>query len=204
MFLTALGTLGLSGSGLLFRTMHTSADEKKLAKWLKAIGTRRQSTFFLADRALETAHEEAFASWKHIGYKALDGSGYYTLDNGKIVLFPLSLHNNEYGTITTALLCFEKRENGSWATLNPLSGFQLEALYKATEDLGNALESSLLGQYLLPAYSPKKLQEGYPTKKGIVVIHCNANKNERQVFAKILGQGKEIWSSNYESNLLLS
>lgn len=203
-YLTALGALGLSGAGLFFRRSGVTTDEKNLIDWLQGIGAKRHYTLFQMDQSLEKAHEAAYASWKKIGYKALDTSGYYSIHNGNKALFPISLHSADIGLITTALLSFEKTDNGEWVALTPLYGVQLEALYKATHALSATIETRLMEQYLLPVYSRRAQAAGYLTNRGKVLIHCNTRKNERAVSAKILNNGKEIWSSNYESNHLLT
>ncbi|MRX39291.1 hypothetical protein GJU43_08400 [Flavobacterium sp. LC2016-23] len=127
------------------------------------------SNAFLLDQALFHCYTTAIVSWQKMGYQS-SGNFCYSSDDNRLKMFPMHLHVDSAGKLDDVLLCFGKNDNGEWKSLKSLSGFDLEAITVAMEELQMHNSNVNLSHYLFPAAVTQVEPYGFMTQKGSVYL----------------------------------
>ncbi len=144
--------------------------------------------------------------WIKTGYQPFNNK-YYLCQKGQKAIFLLHLPHEENGSLDiSALVLQEDISLESWRLAASLSGFQLEALIKASTALKTNTSPSQLADLLLPAlYKTKKMPGRFPTELGEVSVNAVLGKdNVIRVKAAVYESGQMLWSSEYTSQYLQS
>lgn len=124
---------------------------------------------FLLDQPLQDSYKKSIANWEKTGYTAT-GNFCYSSSDGLLKMFPIHLHTHTTGKVDDVLLCFGKNSNREWKSLRSLSGFDLEAITIAMNDLKIHSNEVNLSHYLFPAPVQQLNPYGFETKKGSVSL----------------------------------
>lgn len=124
---------------------------------------------FLLDQNLSDCYKNAVLSWEKNGYRA-NGDFCYSSSDGLLKMFPLHLYTNNTGKLDTVLICIGKNSHGEWKSLRSLSGFDLEAITTAMNDLKKYQNEVNLSHYFFPSPSQQLNPYGFETKKGSVEL----------------------------------
>lgn len=142
-----------------------SEEKNILSKFSKS----NISNAFLLDQSLLHCYNAAIVSWEKIGYES-SGNFCYSSDDNTLKMFPIHLHVDGAGKLDDVLLCFGKNANGEWKSLKSLSGFDLEAITIAMEELQLHNSNVNLSHYLFPAPAAQSEPYGFMTQKGSVYL----------------------------------
>ena len=145
---------------------------------------------FLLDQSFLDCYNKAIVSWEKIGYQ-LSGNFCYTSDDDHLKMVPIRLHVDGAGKLDEVLLCFGKNANGEWKSLKSLSGFDLEAITVAMEDLKIHSNNVNLSHYLFPAPVSPLEPYGFITKKGSVYLKTKLSSESTSTII-ILKEGTSI------------
>ncbi|MDZ4678818.1 MAG: hypothetical protein SH848_19895 [Saprospiraceae bacterium] len=196
--LGALGVTWFSGfaSGLNPQRFVAALDD-----FFQAIGARAQS-WLANDPTLEEAFTHAFVSWKKIGYVPVHNQ-FYICQQAQKSIFILHLPHPKSGSLDVSALVFQKDiATQNWQFSAALSGFQLEALTKASAVLQPEHAPDRLAGLLLPVLIPLKKQTmgRYATELGEAGICAHLGKDKvMRVEATVYEAGQVLWSSGFVS-----
>ncbi|MFH6992846.1 hypothetical protein [Flavobacterium sp. FlaQc-48] len=181
-FIKNIGFLGVTtlfcssllaqNSLLDFSHSHNGEEENILSNFSK-------STFsdsLLLDPSLLDCYNKSIVSWEKNGYQPSGNFCYSSKDNN-LKMFPMHLHIDSMGKLDDVLLCFGKNSNGEWQFLKSLSGFDLEAITVALNELRIHNTSTDLSHYLFPAPVQQLEPYGFTTKKGSVFLKTTLSQN---------------------------
>nr|WP_294782263.1 hypothetical protein [uncultured Flavobacterium sp.] len=170
--LSIAGTATLFSSSLIaqnslndFWDLNHANDENILSKFSKLAA----SSTFLLDISLQECYNNSIITWQKNGYEASSDTCYSSAD-GLLKMFPMHLHTEETGKVDDILMCFGKNSNGEWKSLRSLSGFDLEAITTAMNDLKIHSHEVNLSHYLFPAPTQQFNPYGFDTKRGSVSL----------------------------------
>lgn len=124
---------------------------------------------FLIDQPLYNCYKKSILNWEKTGYAAT-GNFCYSSSDRLLKMFPIHLHTDQNGKLDNVLLCFGKDTKGEWKVLRSLSGFDLEAITVAMNDLKIHADEVNLSHYLFPAPIQEFNPYGFNTKKGSVSL----------------------------------
>lgn len=173
-FIKNVGFVGATtlfcGSLLAQNTFTGFSDSDKGEKnILSKFSKSNISNAFLLDQALFHCYTKAMVSWQKMGYQS-SGNFCYSSDDNRLKMFPLHLHVDGSGKLDDVLLCFGKNAEGEWKSLKSLSGFDLEAITVAMEELQMHNSNVNLAHYLFPAPVTQSEPYGFITQKGSVYL----------------------------------
>ncbi|WP_264535675.1 hypothetical protein [Flavobacterium sp. N1736] len=146
-----------------------SDSDKEEKNILSKFSKSSISNAFLLDKALSDCYNKAIVNWQKTGYQSSDNFC-YSSDENRLKMFPIHLHVDGAGKLDDVLLCFGKNANGEWKSLKSLSGFDLEAITVAMEELQMHNSNVNLSHYLFPAASTQLEPYGFMTQKGSVYL----------------------------------
>ncbi|KAF2341968.1 hypothetical protein DMB71_06160 [Flavobacterium tistrianum] len=161
-------------------------EENILAKFSKI-------TFFdafLLDQSLADCYKKSILNWEKTGYAA-SGNYCFSSSDGLLKMFPMHLQTEATGKIDNVLLCLGKDSNGNWKSLRSLSGFDLEAITIAMQDLNIHRNDVNLSHYLFPAPVQQLNSDGFYTRKGSVYLQTYL-ASEQTVTKIIIKEGNSI------------
>lgn len=173
-FLKNVGVVGATtlfcGSLLAQSSFTNFSDSEKgveniLAQFLKST----YSDTFSSDPMLLECYKKAIVNWEKMGYEP-SGNFCYSSSDNHLKMFPMHLHVNGSGKLDAILLCFGKNSNGEWKTLKSLSGFDLEAITVAMEELKTKNNTIDLTHYLFPAPVQQVNPYNFETKRVSVFL----------------------------------
>ncbi len=147
-------------------------EENILSKFSKST----ISDSLLSDQSLLDCYNKSIVSWEKNGYKP-SGNVCYSSDDNNLKMFPMHLHVDNIGKLDDVLLCFGKDSNGEWKSLKSLSGFDIEAITLAMNELKMHNNNVNLSHYLFPAPVQQLEPYGFTTKKGSVFLKTTLSQN---------------------------
>jgi len=165
------GSLLGQNSLLDFSDSHNK-EENILSKFSKST----LSNSLLSDQSLLDCYNRSIVSWEKNGYQP-SGNFCYSSEDNNLKMFPMHLHIDSMGKLDDVLLCFGKNSNGEWKFLKSLSGFDLEAITMAMNELRIRNNNIDLSQYLFPAPVQQLEPYGFTTKKGSVFLKTTLSQD---------------------------
>lgn len=173
-FIKNVGFVGAStllcSSLLAQNTFNSFSDSQNEEK--NILSNFSKSTFsetFLLDQSLFECYKKSIINWEKTGYVS-SGNFCYSSQDGHLKMFPMHLHTDTTGKIDDVLLCFGKNAKDEWKSLKSLSGFDLEAITVAMNELQVNNRNVDLSQYLFPAPVQQLNPYSFETKKGSVSL----------------------------------
>jgi hypothetical protein len=167
-----------------------SDSDKEEKNILSKFSKSSISSAFLLDQALLHCYNKAIVSWEKIGYQA-SGNFCYSSDDNRLKMFPMHFHVDGTGKLDEVLLCFGKNTNGEWKSLKSLSGFDLEAITVAMEELQMHNSNVNLSHYLFPAPVAQSEPYGFMTQKGSVYLKTTLSP-ENTVTKILIKEGTSV------------
>lgn len=146
-----------------------SDSDKEEGNILSKFSKSNFSDTLLLDQSLLGCYNKAIVNWQKTGYQP-SGNFCYSSDDNRLKMFPMHLHVDSVGKLDDVLLCFGKNDNGEWKSLKSLTGFDLEAITVAMEDLKIHSNNVNLSHYLFPAPVSQLEPYGFITQKGSVYL----------------------------------
>lgn len=162
-----------------FWDLNHADEENILSKFSKSIATNA----FNSDSSLQECYNNAIKTWQKNGYEASSDNCYSSAD-GLLKMFPMHLHTETTGKIDNVLLCLGKNSNGKWQSIKSLSGFDIEAITVAVNELRKNNTNVDLSKYLFPAAEQPFNPYGFATEKGNVQLATILSSN--QTITKII------------------
>lgn len=184
---TTLFCGSLFGQNALTVFSDSDNEEKSILSKFSKSGI---SDAFLLDQSLLHCYNKAIVNWEKTGYQS-SGNFCYSSDDNNLKMFPLHLHVDGTGKLDDVLLCFGKNANGEWKSLKSLSGFDLEAITIAMEDLKIHSNNVNLSHYLFPAPAAPLDPYGFITQKGSVSLKTTLS-SENTITKIIIKEGTSV------------
>lgn len=205
------GTFGLISLGVpsVVSAAVSSSPFSGVSDWFRQLtaitGAQRRSAVGAQPKTLRQAMENINAFWARQDFESRDSSLFFCYSGQATCCFyPLVLRRAAAGLTDFLTPVLEERPDGSWRTLVVLSGYQLEALARASIALAKQTEDSPLADLLLPA-GPVNMRDGsIPTRRGKIFIETQLQKGEAFTQVQVQENGQVVFSEKFVSAHCLS
>ncbi len=193
-FISVAFLSGLTADKLFASSFFKTSTPQRFDIFLKSINVKIEKKILLSDNLLASAYEKNAQNWIKTGYTAFS-SDYFLSKNNQLALFPIELYNASIGQIDLALLCFEKRTDGNWLALSPITAFHIEALALASTEL--TLEN--FENFILPSSKSTSIPFSFCTANGHVTCKVSMKESITIIDAAIFEGQQAIWQKQFYS-----
>jgi len=173
--------------------------------WVTVTGAQRRSVAGVPSEVLRQTIENINALWVRQDFDPRDSSLFFC-NSGPATrcFYPLVLRRAAAGLTDFLTPVLEECPDGSWRTLVVLSGYQLEALARASIALAKQTEELPLTDLLMPA-GPVDMRDGsIPTRRGKIFIETQLQKGEAFTQVQVQENGQVVFSGKFVSAHCLS
>ena len=188
---------GLTADTLFASSFVRTITVRKFETFLQAVNAFSAQKLFLSDPSLDNAYQETGKNWFKSGFSAY-GTDYYLCQNNQLALFPIEFSHTTLGQIDFAVLCFAKDKQGDWHHVQPLSGFHIETLAKAANDLPFK-ELVNLENYFLPTIKKINMPFSFSTENGYIQCKIVMKEAQTTIEASIFEGSRVIWQKQFFS-----
>jgi hypothetical protein len=177
-------------------------QQQWLAKYLTAVGARLVNHWLAPDQDLNRQLQTASASFIKSGYRAL-GTTHYYCNNDQVAVFPLALHAPETGMIDLAALFFTKNTaDHLWNYTHTFSGFDLEAVGRAMEQLGRPIHEQQALDQFVPVYEVPHQRRPFTfrTASGMLQLKVTLDSEKIWLDVKVVEYRTTLLAIRFVSN----
>lgn len=198
----SLGLLGLTLPASVSAAISQRATG--VANWFQQLatfsGAFRRTAFWGHPPALQQQIHRINAQLAVNGFVSRDASLFFYPDQPAFCFYPLVLRRASAGLTDWAVPVLRQNPDGSWQQVVVLSGYQLEALARASAALAD--QEATINELLLPAGSP--VGASIPTRRGCVVIETRIQQGSVITSISVQDKGIVVYSDQFVSEHCLS
>jgi hypothetical protein len=196
-------SVGLFALGILPELSAINGQAKITPKlWMRqlvdATAARRRSGPLTGAASFREEIRNLRSYFAERGYLPENNSFYFYHENERCCFFDVCLRRDRIGLVDVLLPVLYRDDAGKWGHLTTLSGFQLEALAKASAQL--SVQQAPLAHMLLPTPSAVALTGGmFQSATGIVNTTTKIDRNGVRTSITITSNDRIVLDETFES-----
>ncbi|MFN0212887.1 MAG: hypothetical protein ACKVT2_01420 [Saprospiraceae bacterium] len=204
--LSAIG-LGILPSGLFASGL--GFQSASAAHWLRQLGDalagKRQSKARFSPESIAKLVQTTQDQFAPLGYRSENDTFYFFGEKESWCFYPLVFRHTSSGATDLALPVMRRDQEGNWHLVKTLSGFQLEALSRASLALAEHTPAALQN-LLFPSEIRLKNQGAlaYKTQDGMVAVKTILTGGKAQTTCTVTGREGTVFSETFSSKHGLS
>jgi len=202
---TTLGTIGLGIMPPDLIAFPANFEHSSVATWLRQMSwtliVQRRTVAISAPesfREITSGKNEYFANH---GYHTLSETCYFFGDDEQYCFYPLVARHTASGTSDLLLPVYRRNSQNQWQPVQTLSGFQVEALIKASHALREkspAMIQSLL--FPIGAVSTGHGAGAYATREGTVSIVTRLKNGRATTTCTVTNRDGKVFHETFSSS----
>ncbi len=201
---TTLGSIGIGiGSDLL--TFPISLEYGSVAKWLRqlswTLSVQRRTQARSAPESFNQitgTKNEYFASH---GYHKMSDNCYFFGENEQYCFYPVVTRDQSSGISDLLMPVFRMDQSNQWQSVQTLSGFQVEALMKASHALRENSPATIQN-WLFPVGKANTINKAgsYATREGTVSVVTTLKNGRGTTTCTVMNRSGKVFHETFSSS----
>lgn len=202
---TTLGTIGLGIMSPDLIALPVHFEYGSVATWLRqmswTLGVNRRSSAISAPESFRQVTSGKNDYFANHGYHPMSETCYFFGDDEQYCFYPLVARHTASGTSDLLLPVYRRNSQNEWQPVQTLSGFQVEALIKASHALREK-SPAMIQSLLLPI---GKVSTGpgagtYATREGTVSIFTEVKNGRTSTTCTVRNRDGKVFHETFSSS----